>query len=490
MGTHQILLKSPMIVDLAIRDDSLARHPDLQESGRSLQESILRNLSVNRQRDSMGLGTSILALSFRASDPEDASEVLDAILKAYRKTLAEVYSRTTDDTRDMFLRARDGLHRELLQKETAYQDFRKKSPLLWKGKDGVNPHQERLTNLETKRVTLALQKAETQGKLTAAPESPAAPASIGGGGGRPVASDLAKPEVESVRQNQTGRWQEQVLLLVQQEQKLLERLGEDHPEVQAVRQSLKTARAFLNQPAAAAEGTKSLAVFDPVRSRIASLKQELEQLRATETLVANLCRQETDAASKLSGYEVEDEMHRNDLQRTQLLFETLLKRLQDANIAKDSGGFEARVIAEPGFDGVKKVQPSGLLFGSAGLLLGLLLGAGFVAMAELRDRRFRDPEAIRSALDLPILGRVPRLIRRRSLAHAVKSALAGREQPSRHESLPSAESGRRSRPLSATTRSSRVVQTPCPATVRRPSRPISPSLSRIPENEWFSSRRT
>jgi polysaccharide biosynthesis transport protein len=374
VGTHQGILKSPLMVDRAIRGGKLDTHPALREDGRELPETILRNLSVSRQRDSMGLGTSILALSYRAADPADASAVLKAVLDAYRKKLDEFYAHTTDDVRDMFERARDVLSRELLDKESAYRDFRKKSPLLWKGKDGVNPHQERLANLETKRATLLLQQAETQGKLTALENA------VRSGVDRDtllaMVSDLAKPEVESIRQNQVGRWQEQVLLLVQQEQKLRERFGDDHPEVKTVRESLAAARSFLNRPAAAAEGTASKAV-DPVRTRIASLRQELEQLKTTESLVSALCRDETEAAAKLSG-------------------------------------FEATVIAPPGSDGVKKVQPSGLLFASAALLLGLVLGTGFAMLAEMRDRRFRDVDDVRALLELPMLGRIPRLASRRS----------------------------------------------------------------------------
>jgi Mrp family chromosome partitioning ATPase/uncharacterized protein involved in exopolysaccharide biosynthesis len=412
VGTHQGLLKSPLLVKRAIRDDSLDARPALYEAGRELPETILRNLSVSRQRDSMGLGTSILALSYRAADPADASEVLSALLKAYRKTVDEVYAHTTDDVRDMFERARTDLSRELLDKETAYQAFRKNSPLLWKGKDGVNPHQERLANLETKRSALLLQEAETQGKLTALEN--AVQAGVDRDTLRTMVSELAKPEIESIRQNQVGRWQEQVLLLVQQEQKLRERFGDDHPEVKSVRESLAAARAFLNRPAAAAEGSGSGLAIDPVKARIASLRQELEQLKTTGLLVARLCQDESEAAAKLSGFEVDDEMHRNDLQRTQLLFEALLKRLQDASLAKDSGGFEATVIAPPGSDGIKKVQPSGLLFASAAVLLGLVFGTGFTVLAEMRDHRFRDIDEVRSLLELPMLGRIPSLASRRS----------------------------------------------------------------------------
>lgn len=409
LATQQGLLKSPLMIDKAIRLGSLADRPTLNEPGKDLSETILKNFSVSRQKDSMGSGTNILALNYRARVPDDASAVLEAVIKAYRQTLADLSARSTGDIRELFAQARDGLHKELLKKEQAYHEFRKQSPLIWRGRDGVNPHQERLANLEPKHAGILVRQAETKARLDALED--AIKTNADRNALLAMASEFSgKPELEGVKQGQVSRWQEQVLLLVQQETKLLEKFGPDHPEVTAIRQSLATAREFLSRPAtAASDGISSLdgKATDPVQSCIQSLRQELEYLKTAETLVGRLCKLEREEARKLSGYEVEDEMHRNDLQRTQQMFETLLKRLQDANLGKEVGGLELTVIAEPGSDGVKKVQPSKGLFGAGGIVMGLMFAAGLVGLAEFRNRRFRSGEDVRRLLDLPILGRIP-----------------------------------------------------------------------------------
>jgi succinoglycan biosynthesis transport protein ExoP len=409
LATQQGLLKSPLMIDKAIQMGGLADRQTLNEPGKDLSESILKNFSVSRQKDSMGSGTNILALGYRSRVPDDANAVLEAVIKAYRKTLADLSARSTGDIRDLFAQARDGLHKELLDKERAYHEFRKQSPLIWRGRDGVNPHQERLTNLEPRHAAILVRQAETKARLEALED--AIKSNADRNALLAMASEFsAKPELDGVKQSQVSRWQEQVLLLVQQEAKLLEKLGPDHPEVTAVRQGLAAAREFLSRPAtAASDGVASLEgkPIDPVQSCIQSLRQELEYLKTAESLVGRLCKLEREEARKLSGYEVEDEMHHNDLLRTQQMFETLLKRLQDANLGKEVGGLELTVIAEPGSDGVKKVQPSKILFGAGGIVMGLMFAAGLVGLAEFRNRRFRAGEEVHRALQLPILGRIP-----------------------------------------------------------------------------------
>jgi capsular exopolysaccharide synthesis family protein len=432
VATQQGLMRTPTLIANAIKIGHLDERPALTPGSvnpneATLIEAILKQLSVSRQKDSMGVGSNLLNLSFRARSGDDANSVLDAVMEAYREMIAKENARTGDDVRKLLADTRDVLQRQLAEQETAYVEFRKNAPLLWKGKDGVNTHQERLLALETRRTTLLLRRSEMQGKLTALEDA------VRAGRDRVVllgmAADFAvSPEVEGARQSQTGRWQEQVLTLLQQEKKLLEKFGPEHPEVQAVRQNLATARAFLSQPSAAGLGDeKNAKDSDPVQARIASLRQEVEQLDATETRLAQLCTAEREEARKLAAFEIDDETRRNDIQRTQQLFDTLRKQLQDASLIKGAGGIDVRVVAAPGSDGVRKVQPSLFIFGSAGLLIGLMLGGGLAFGAELRDRRYRTPDQVRTHLGVPVIGVVPRL--GRSLAKSEPLAIAAPASP-------------------------------------------------------------
>ncbi|MCI0461841.1 MAG: CpsD/CapB family tyrosine-protein kinase, partial [Gemmataceae bacterium] len=148
---------------------------------------------------------------------------------------------------------------------------------------------------------------------------------------------------------------------------------------------------------------------DPVAWALQSLGQELQQLEASERLLALLFDREQQEARKLSGDEVQDELFRNDIARTQTLYDTIVKRLQDASLVKDFGGYDARLLASPGSSGAHKVQPSALVAGALALLLAVLFGCGLAYLAEATDTRLRSADELRGLLAAPVLGRLPRL---------------------------------------------------------------------------------
>jgi capsular exopolysaccharide synthesis family protein len=86
------------------------------------------------------------------------------------------------------------------------------------------------------------------------------------------------------------------------------------------------------------------------------------------------------------------------------LYDSIVKQLQNVDLARNLGGYDARVIAPPGLG--KKIRPNALVLGPGALFLGLLGGLGLAFLAELRDRRWHSAEEIRSVLGLPVLAHV------------------------------------------------------------------------------------
>src|SRR5207248_1116862 len=130
--------------------------------------------------------------------------------------------------------AQEVLKTDLKKQEDAYRAFREQSPLLLRGKDGVNLTQDRLTSIEAKRSALLLRKAEIQGYLTAIDGG------LKKGGSREALLAMASEWTHRI-DKEDNRWQERLTLqtqlypLLQEEQKLLETRGENHPEVIALR---------------------------------------------------------------------------------------------------------------------------------------------------------------------------------------------------------------------------------------------------------------
>lgn len=87
------------------------------------------------------------------------------------------------------------------------------------------------------------------------------------------------------------------------------------------------------------------------------------------------------------------------------MLDQTLKRLEEINLIRDTGGYEAKVISPPGQG--YKVAPVAWQIFAGGLFLGLLGGAGLAYLLDVSDRSFRAPEEIRRRLGLPVVGHIP-----------------------------------------------------------------------------------
>jgi capsular exopolysaccharide synthesis family protein len=410
VATQQVLIKSPVIVDRAIKKGGLANFQSFANEKEELTEVIIKALTVTRNKTTAG-NNNVLDLSFRGAVASECGPVLRAIIESYKDFLDETYRNLSDDTLALVTRARNVLQKDLAQKEEAYRQFRQKTPLLWKGRDSTTLRQDRLVEIEAKRSALVLRRTELEGQLAAIESA------LKSGQSRDVVLAIvsefsSKAEADDSRKNSASDAQDKLLSLLIEEQNLLQRYGSSHPEVQGVRRRIDMARDFLSRPGTiSAKATSRSAPLngqasgDPVDLHLQYLRQKLEQVRISEKLMAELYQREDEEARKLTTHEIQDEALRTDIAQTQKLYDGLIKRLQDVGLVKDVGGYDARAIAPP--TPGRKVAPNPLLVFPSAALLGLLAGLGLAYLAEAGDKSFRTPDEIRRRLGLPIVGHIP-----------------------------------------------------------------------------------
>lgn len=440
LSTHMLLITSPLVVEKAVNRNRLqdlkqfhaGESPGKQalngvrryllrsETAGAPEEQtvqdLIRSLTVNRDLQKPGVSPSneILNLSFRGPVPEDCPKVLNAILDSYRDCLKETYRNTNTETLELIAQARDVLQKDLEAKDAAYQKFLQTSPPVWKAKDGSTIHQDRLFNLDARRAALRMRTSEIQASLAAVEEatrkgvnpagvldllSPLPPRQ------EVVAPNLlTNPEPWSGGRGARGSLEEEFVNLQLQEKKLLEVYGRNHPEVRATHNRLETVRRMI-LPSSAAEGPSAGA--DLVRLKVELLRQELRQLRLAEQSLTALFENEQKAAGTSFLHEVEDENHRRGIERSRLLYESILHRLEELNSVKDFGWYDTQLIGPP-----RRGEPATrkyLLVLGLGAFGGLLCGFGSVYVAEAADRRFRTAREVSRQLGLPVMGRVPPL---------------------------------------------------------------------------------
>src|SRR5207245_5092781 len=141
---------------------------------------------------------------------------------------------------------------------------------------------------------------------------------------------------------------------------------------------------------------------DAVELHIRSLKQELNEMQLAEQLLTELFKHEYDEARKLANYEIQEEAIRGDIVRSHQLHDSIIQRLQELNLIRDFGGYDARVIS-PASSG-RKIRPMSSSVFPVAAFLGVLGGFALACLADRSSHCFRTPAEIRRRLQLPILG--------------------------------------------------------------------------------------
>jgi capsular exopolysaccharide synthesis family protein len=400
LATHQVLLHSTIILERAVRKCDPALECFAQ-SNEGPHEAIRKSLAVTRSKDN------ILNLSFRGTNPEECAVILNAVIGSYKEFLDETYRKIGQDTLRLVTQARDILHKELTEKEEAHRKFLTETPyLVSKNKGGSSLRQDGLGFIEMKRVALLVREAELQGQLNAMDVVLKNP-----GGREAILALIAawSNPVEGPSRAQLQSLQDQLYPLLMEEQKLLQTHGPKSPEVETLRKRIEVTRAFLSSPSApwrhVTVSSENANGVDPIEQFRLHCQQQLQHNAITEQLLTQLFQKEQDRAQELTGYELTDEGFRTDIERWKKLYDSVSTQLQQIDLAKDVGGYDASVVSPPGVG--KKMKPNPLTIFPGSVLLGMMVGFALAYLAEMRDHRFRTIEEVRRSLRLPVVGQIP-----------------------------------------------------------------------------------
>jgi len=419
VSTHRVLMKSPLIVDRAAKEAKLASLETFLHT-ENLIEDLTNGLSVDRviKDSSVASRDNVLRLTFSGANADDCCVIVNAVLESYKAFLAETYKDMSGETFGLISEAKDVLGKDLYNLEEEYRKHRENSPLISRGKDEISPLQERLVMVESQRSALLLRGAFCEGQLRTIESARKA----GQTNKELVAlvSELAEKLVNrtssgddpSGAQYSASYMKGQMLPLLVDERAAAENWGPKHPQVIAARQRVDDARSFFMLPAGAyaradrrgsqTNGAQSENVVDLY---VQYLKQEMDRIKVSEQTLGELYDREREKAREIAAYEARDEDLKKRIARTETLYDGIVKRLQDAGMVKDYGGFDAKIIAPAGTG--KLASPKALIVFPGSMFFGILCGVGLVYLAEITDKRFRSPDEIRWRLQLPVLSHIP-----------------------------------------------------------------------------------
>jgi hypothetical protein len=283
MATHLALVRSPLIVEAALRRPELAKLASLTKA-KDPVAAILARLEATHAI-APGGGAHILVLTLRGASADDGRAILSGVIAAYQEFIERTYSSPSEQTLELLTKARDLLHKDLAQAEERYLKFRQDSPVLFTNAAGVNFEAERLAILQRRRTELLIRRTEAQLAVHAA------------------ARDADRPGLVL----EAHAW---------------------------------AASGFDKLPKA----MQDRGVVPLYRDH---LMHQLDELTAASEAIDQLIARERNRQKELVAFEHEEKQQRDVVVRTQLLYDAAVKRLQGVTLARDASGFDTRVISPP-----------------------------------------------------------------------------------------------------------------------------------------------
>lgn len=449
LATHMQLVQSRRMVDEALTQNQLDQLPSITEQlseNLTAKEYVIKNLFVTRGGVAQAKNAHVLNIAFRHKSDVDCQRVLTALVDRYQQFLAEKFQDVNSEAADLIAKAQVDLAKELEDSEGEYRQFREKSPLFWNGEQSQNIHRQEYDQVQAEISALRLKSTEAVSRLELTEllleEMEARGASAlermalideknAERLGILISVDQGKAQsaqfMASMPDRTAGANAEysDLLKLMVAERTLLQDYGPEHPQVKTVREQIKQTRDFLTIKNKALGIVEEENILDPkevVNTYVKILRYDMTADERRMQQLEELAGKAEEAAKGLVSDELEGERLRKAVARQQELYDAVVDRLREINLAKDYGGFINEVIAPVELG--EKIWPSLPVVLALGMAVGLVLGCAGAVVGESTDRSFRNAEEIHHSLGLPILTHIPNLMvpKKRPAAAAANGA--------------------------------------------------------------------
>jgi chain length determinant protein EpsF len=375
MATQVDIIKSmnsalKVVDDLRLTESAAVRRRFIKDTSgkgniRAWQaERLLKQLDVAPSRES-----SILNISFRASDPQYAANVANGFASAYQQTSVQLKS---DPSKKAAVYFNDQIRLLRDQFESAQQKLSR-----YQQEHGIVNADSRF-DVETARLNeLSSQLTMAQGqRMEAATRRGAAE----GSGARESPDILANPLIQNLK-----------MQLAQAEQRFAgveKRFMEEHPQYQQAKAEADRLRAELNSQIRIASSSMGN------NTRI--LQQRESELRAAL---------EAQKIKVLGFNRLQDQLRLlvNERDNAQRAYETAAQRFSQANLEGQFNQGDSMILTAA-VPPAKAAAPNVLLNTLLSLFLGTMLGVAVAMLIEMLDRRVRSANDLVKALRAPVLG--------------------------------------------------------------------------------------
>ena len=376
MQTQMDIIMSQRVAQRVVQELGMAANPQTQAafaasgSKGTIEEwlggGLLGKLKVSSSQ------SSVIQLTYSASDPEFATQVANAFAKAYMGTALDLRVNPTKQATGWFEEQLKGLRKDLEEAQAKLAAFQKEK--------GIIVTDERLDVENARLAELTTQALQAQ---NATYESQSRSGLANGSRARENLPEvLGNPVVQAIKAE-----------LMRAEAALSEtatRLGPNHPQYQQQASEISALRSRIgSEQARVVAGVQNQTAQN--RAREASLLAALDQQRKRVVEM----REAKNQAFVLA----------RDVDTAQKAYEAALARHLVNKV--DAGARQSNVtILNPAAEPSRPSKPKVLVNLVLGFAVGTMLGLGAVFLLELLDRRVRSSDDLEAEVDVPMLGTI------------------------------------------------------------------------------------
>lgn len=192
---------------------------------------------------------------------------------------------------------------------------------------------------------------------------------------------------------------------------------DQHPDVLKLQQQIAETERLRDNMAKdpGKYGSGADTTISPMAQLSSQLKANQLQIQSADKQIASLQQKIADYQARLNMTPLREQQMSDltrDYEQSKANYESLLaKQMQSSlatNLEKRQQGEQFRIIDPPSLP-IKPVSPNRLLWSLGGLVLGLAIGAGLVAIMEAVNDTIRDEQDLLTSQRLPILAEIPHM---------------------------------------------------------------------------------
>lgn len=323
-----------------------------------------KSLDVRPSRES-----SVIAIGYKAPDPQFAAALANAFTQAYMETALELRVNPARQYSGFFDEKGRELRDTLERAQGKLSAFQKANGIIATD-ERLDVENARLQELSSQLVALQALQAESGSRQQQA----------NAGAGERMQEVLNNPLIAGLKAD-ASRTEARL-------QELNARLGDAHPQVVEAKANLASLRARIESETKRVTG--SVGVTNTVnQQRVAEVRAALAAQRAQ--------------VLRMKAVRDEGLVLQRDLENAQRAYDAVQSRLTQTTMESQATQGNVNVLTQASAP-VLPASPKVLLNTALSVFLGTLLAVGAALLLELMDRRVRSADDVVAALDLPVIG--------------------------------------------------------------------------------------